>query len=198
MKKRNFLTALTLVFSLASWVAHADEVRYFEQDGLTYKETRRVVQRPVNEIKYEQREQTVYRENLQTEVVETSRTYHHPVTEYRWVTVMKGRWNPLVQPYLTQQLIPIQSWQPREHIIRTPVQRRELIPEKRVVQVPVSTQRVAQEEVITRVVVGSAGNGAANVAAGPSSMGSMGGVARLDNDPPRRSVQIPSTTKTLR
>ena len=198
MEMRNFLALMALVSFLATSVASADEVRYFEQNGLTYKETRQVVQRPVNEIKYEQREQTVYREKLQTNVVESARTYHHPVTEYRWVTVMRGRWNPLVQPYFTQELMPVHSWQPREHIIRTPVQSRELIPEKRVVQVPVSTQRLAQEEVITRVVVGSAGNNAANVASSPRPGIAVGGVARMENDPPRRSVQIPRTGTTLR
>ncbi|MCA9246962.1 MAG: hypothetical protein KDA42_07605 [Planctomycetales bacterium] len=197
MKKRNFLAALALLSLLSPSMLSADEVRYFEQDGLTYKETRRLVQRPVNEIQYEQREQTVYREQLHTDLVETSRTYHHPVTEYRWVTVLKGRWNPLVQPYFTQQLMPVQTWQPREHIIRTPVQRRELIPETRTVQVPVSKQRVAQEEMISRVVVGPA-SGASSVAGVANGSTPVGGVARMENDPPRRSVQIPRSGTTLR
>ena len=197
MRKSYFLAALAFVSSLGAAALPAEEVRYFEQDGLTYKETRRVVQRPVNEIKYEQRQQTVYREQTQTDLVETSRTVHHPVTEYRWVTVMKGRWNPLVQPYFTQELVPVHTWQPREHIIRTPVQRRELIPEQRTVSVPVSQQRIAQEEVITRVVVGPSSGNAANVA-GNQSGTTLGGVARLENDPPRRSVQIPRNGATLR
>jgi len=198
MEKRNLLTALALVSSLTISAARADEVRYYEQDGLTYKETRRVIQRPVNEIKYEQRAQTVYREKLNTEMVESSRTYNHPVTEYRWMTVMRGRWNPLVQPYFTQELVPVRYWQPREHIVRTPVQRRELIPEKRVVQVPVSTQRIAQEEVITRVVVGRAGQNAANIAGAPNRSTAIGGVARMGNRTPQRSVQIPRSGSTLR
>lgn len=180
MSRRTLLVALTLLSG--AQIATAEE-RLIEKDGVTYRETRRVVQRPVVETRYEQREQTVYRERYDAEIRETSQTYFTPVTEYRWVTVLKGRWNPFSQPYLAPEYKPVTTWQAREHIIRTPVARRELVPEKRIVQVPVTTQRMAEEEIISRVAVSPSSG-----TLGTRSTTSVGGVARLESDPPRQST----------
>ncbi len=200
MPKQIFLAALALVPMTVVQSAVGDDVRYFEKDGLTYKETRRTVDRPVYETRYEDREQTVYREQYQTHVQESARTVHTPVTEYRWTTVMRGRWNPFVQPYFTQVLKPYRCWQAQQHVVRTPVHQRQLVPEKRTVRVPVTSQRMAKEEVITRVVVsGTPATGTAIVHGSPTIAGSVGGVARLDNDPPRQSTTWrPSTPSVLR
>jgi hypothetical protein len=131
----------------------------------------------------------VYREQYQTEIDESVRQVLTPVTEYRWVTVLKGRWNPFVQPYLAHELRPVRRWESRQHIIRTPVRHRELVPVTSTVQVPVTTHRMAESEVITRVAVSGSPSStpAANVAsAGPDN--GLGGVARLENDPPRRGA----------
>lgn len=187
MGRRNVLAALVLLPIVGTQVVQADEVRYFEKDGVTYRETRRVVERPVNETHIERREQTVYREQYRTEVNESVRSVVTPVTEYQWTTVMRNRWNPFGRPYLAQELIPVQRWESRQEIVQRPVYRRELVPEVRTVEVPVTTQRLAQEEVITRVAV-SGPAPAANVASAPATGNTLGGVARLENDPPRRST----------
>lgn len=185
---KSTLWALAALLPLASAVsATADEVRYFEQDGITYRETRRTVRRPVTESRYETREETVYREHLTTDSVESYRTRHLPVTEYRLEAYWAGRWNPFRRPYLAYEYVPRTHWEPRTEVVRTPVSRRELVPERRVVQVPVTTTKMAEEEVITRVAVSGNASGdpfASSVARQGDTI-RIGGVARLDNDPPR-------------
>ena len=197
MGKRNFWLALVLVPLALAPPAQAEEVRYFEKDGVTYRETSQMVQRPVTETRLETREQTVYREQYQRQVNESVRSVVTPVTEYRWVTVMRGRWNPFSQPYYTQELAPVRRWETRQEVVQTPVYRRELVPETRTVQVPITTQRVATEEVIRRVAVSGSAPAAANVAT-QASGNSLGGVARLENDPPRRSTNWRAAEGTTR
>lgn len=186
MGRWNLLAALALIPITTAAAARGAEVRYYEKDGVTYRETRKTVQRPITETHYETRERTVYREQYHTAIDESVRHVLTPVTEYRWVTVLKGRWNPFAQPYLAHELRPVQRWETRQHIIRTPIRHRELVPVTRTVQVPVTTHRMAEAEVITRVAVSGSPSSApaANVAAAPPNNG-VGGVARLENDPPR-------------
>ena len=188
------LAALVLVPMLATAWAVADEVRYFEKDGITYQETRRVVQRPVVETRLESREQTVYREQIKTELRDSSRTVQVPVTEYRLTMCMVDRWNPFVQPSYVYKYVPVTRWEVRQETVRTPITQRELIPEKRTVQVPVTTQRLAQDEVITRVAISAAAPRANATPLDPApavagaATGQVGGVARMESDPPRRST----------
>ena len=90
MRQLLLVTAM-LSFAAAGRVV-ADEVRYYEQNGVTYCETRRVVQQRVPQTRIEQRPQTVYRQEFATEVRETPRTYWTPVTEYQTQTYLAGRW----------------------------------------------------------------------------------------------------------
>lgn len=152
--------------------------RYFEKDGVTYRETRQVVQRPVTTTRYETRQTTVYRPQYRTELRDTYRAYQVPVTEYQWVTRMRGRWNPFVRPYLSHELVPVTRWECRSEVQQVPVTAAEWVPETRTVQVPVTTQRMAQEEVIRRVVVDGR----------PSRGQAVGGIAQLEGDPPRQST----------
>ena len=67
MLTRKFLTIAVLVQAIAAPLALADDVKFFDKDGIRYKETTRVVRRPVVETRYEQRQQTVYREQYRTD-----------------------------------------------------------------------------------------------------------------------------------
>lgn len=185
---------------LATTSAGAEEVRYFEKDGITYREARRTVRRPIAETRLEDREQTVYREQRHTEYREETRNYVTPQTRYEWRTCLKNRWNPFTQPYLTQQLVPIRSWESREEVVQIPVTRRELVAEKRTVKVPVTTRRIAEEEVITRTAVNPTTTRSALLPVPSSGDGlRIGGVARLENDPPRRAtIWRPSGDTSLR
>jgi hypothetical protein len=194
------LIVLALLAAGAS-EAMADEVRYCQQDGVTYRETRRVVRRPVTETRMESRTQTVYHQERTTEMRETTRTRWSPVTEYRWEQRLVGRWNPFVKPYFTHRCVPHTWWEQQTEVIETPVTCCRCVPETRTVQVPVTTHRMVNEEVIHRVAVGSRPSTALapiprpTLAAGEP----VGGVARLDDkDPPRHGVSTawrPATTR---
>ncbi|HBO45072.1 MAG TPA: hypothetical protein DD670_14305 [Planctomycetaceae bacterium] len=209
MLARQTASAILLVLfaSLPCW--GSEEVRYFEKDGVTYRETRRVVQRPVYETKTQQSTQTVYREQNITEVRDTVQQRWTKVTEYRWEAFWADRWNPFSQPYLAYRQVPYTRWESSTETVKVPVVSRRVVPEQRVVNVPVTTQRMVEEEVISRVAVGGPTMTMVPVAsAAPARTtvpwtepartaqmvpihrptGSIGGVARHDNDPPRQGT----------
>ncbi len=165
-----------------------DEVREYKKDGKIYRETRRKVLRPVTETQVEERERTVYREELNTEMCENERTVLSPVTEYRWEAYWAGRWNPFAQPYLAYRLVPRTRLEAHTEIVRKPVTTRRLVPETRVVQVPVTTHRMVEEEHVHQVVVNdtSAGDPFDNSTAVARRTG-IGG-SKLSNDPPREGA----------
>lgn len=181
------LVAVSLLVLLAIGLASADEVRYYVKDGITYQETRRVVQRPVVETKYEQREQIFYREQYKTNMQQSYQTVQVPVTEYRTVACLQNRWNPFAQPYYTYRTVPTQRMEVRQQVVQLPVTTRELVPEKRIVQIPVTSQRMAEEEQITRVAVSAAPPGTA-VYGQSTITGPIGGVARLDGPSPTNAT----------
>ena len=102
---------VTSIFSLSS--AAGDQVRYYQENGITYCETRRTVQRPVCETTMQQSTRTVYKEQYYTDTKDVTRVYWCPVTTYRADTYWIGRWNPFVEPYLETQWAPQTCWQQR-------------------------------------------------------------------------------------
>ena len=210
---RSPILAATLVLSLNGWTsALGDEVRYYEKDGVTYRETRRVVQRPILETQTRESTRTVYREEYTTQMRESVRKRWTPVTEYRQEAYWVNRWNPFAQPYVAHRYVPRTRWEQSTETVKTPVTCRRLVPETQTVRVPVTTQRLVNEETITRVAVG--GSPTRNVpwtapsSTTPSSMarlvpvpkesGPIGGTARLESDPPRQGTNTawrPSETR---
>ena len=191
MPSRQLLAAAAVICLVGSPSAGGDEVRYYDQDGTTYRETRRVVRRPVCETQLRPSTQTVYREQQSSELRDTIRKSWTPVTEYRCEARWVGRWNPFAVPYLAYRTVPRTSWEYRTEVTQVPVTYRRLVPETRTVQVPVTTRRMVTEEVITRVAVAgrlSPGSQVLSPTPTPSGSERVGGVARLDKDPPRRGV----------
>ena len=148
------LCLLPLVaLALSPAQAQAEEVRFYEENGVTFRESVRTVRRPVVQTEWHEREQTVYRPQYRTETRSTLRTYTTPVTQHEWITRMHGRWNPFMQPYFTHHLVPVTRWEQRAEVVDVPVVEREWVPEKRTVSVPVTTQRFTEERVVSRVPV---------------------------------------------
>lgn len=187
-----FLPACCLLASLAV----ADEVRYVEKDGVTYQETRRVIRRPIVETKMEQREETIYRDKFTTNFHPTERRYLAPVTEYQWQPEWVNPWNPFASSYVAYRWVPVTRWVERTEQVRIPVTNRETVPEKVTVQVPVTTQRFAEDEYVSRVAISakpqSGEPGRLNKdpfdSAAEESVArrdTVGGVRELKNDPPR-------------
>jgi len=187
MASRRLMAALAVLL-LGAGRARADEVRYYERDGVTYCETRRTVQERVPQSRMEDRTQTVYREECTTEMRETTRVHRTPVTEYRWEAYWVGRWNPLVKPYLAYRYVPRTHWQERTEVVKVPVAIRRSVPETRTVRQPVAGWRTVQREVVSRVAV--AGTPTATPltpiqAPALARRGQIGGVSRVDGAPPR-------------
>ena len=167
-------------------------------DGVTYRVTRRVVTRAVPSTEIQTREEKFYQPRIATEYQSYPQTYVTPVTQYRWVSRLRGWWNPLGQPYWTHHLEPHTYWAPTSATVQVPVARTEWVEGTRSIQTPVTTYRNVQEEYTSRVAVSvSPGSTAprtfasqdsatsiATLPATPSTSNRYGG-ERLENDPPR-------------
>ena len=195
------LVALTVFVLIVGPVpTTADEVKYYKKDGVTYRECRRIVHRPVTETQIRKTSQTVYRQQQTSEVREQVRTWWSPVTEYQCEPYLVGRWNPLVKPYFSSRMVPKTRWEQRTEIVQVPVTRCQLVPESRIVETPVTVRRLVPEETISRMAV----RGPSPAALSPlqptprlTAQDQIGGVKRLDNDPPRQGVDTawrPSAT----
>lgn len=205
---RQLAVLATVTSVLSCSFTRADDVRYYEKDGVTYRETRQTIQRRIPEVNYEERSQTVYREECVTQLKDTVRTYWTPVTEYQLQQRLVGRWNPLVRPYFEYQNVPVVRWECRSDVVQVPTACRQLVPETRTTRTPVTSWRTVEEEVISRVAVGTRpSSNSALATTSPSSTQSIlagplvpvqipdsarreeiGGLSRLDNDPPRQGT----------
>ncbi|MEM6329216.1 MAG: hypothetical protein AAF790_03090 [Planctomycetota bacterium] len=148
------LAALVLI-CLAAAPAAAQETVTYERgpDGVTYQVTRRVTQQltPITEM--QTREEKVFRPRVTTKLQTVRQNYLTPVTQYRWVSRLKGRFNPFVQPYWAQQLEPVTRWQTTESTVQVPTTSTEWVEERRTVQAPVVTYRTVQNETVSRVAM---------------------------------------------
>jgi len=193
---------LIAVVMLAATSALADEVRYYQQDGVTYRETRRTIQRPVYQTEMRSTTRTVYQPERTTETRETTSTRWNPVTECRWEAFWMGRWNPFVQPYLAYRPVSRTRWEASTETRQQPVTVTRWVPKTETVQVPTTVCKTVPEEVISRVVVGTTPTSPRPGGLAPvpnSGRGiAVGGVARLENDPPRQGARTAWRPATVR
>lgn len=168
----------------------ADEVRDYEENGVTYREVRRKVKEPVTEIHcVEQQQTTGYREQVNVQLCDQPRSYVVPVTEYRWESHWRGRFNPFIQPYLEQRLVPYTRWETRVETVKVPVTSRQLLPVTTTVRVPVTTQKLVERDVVvSRVAISGQPAQPVRVSTDPfaaptttpAPVQQFGGVARYD------------------
>lgn len=200
---RTILAALAGVCLLLS--AARGEERYYVENGVTYRETRERVQRPITEVVQQPTTRTVYREQYRTDFTDTVHVTSKPVTEWRLESYWRGRYNPFVEPQMAQRWVKRKRYETQTQTVRQPVLRRELVAENRTEQVPVVTQRMVDEEVVRRVVVAaplvSTSAPPTDIAARPAAPRSVdpfsspadavanrvqiGGISRLDGAPSR-------------
>jgi len=117
----------------------AGQDRYFEQDGILFREQRFVERRPVAQWEWEERQQITYREEFTTTFREEQRVMQVPVV------VASSDGSP-----------PVTRWETRTQVVRSPVVVRELIPETTVARVPVRRLGFVTEERVARVALGPA------------------------------------------
>ncbi len=188
MRKRNLLAIAILPLAFAGPI-RADEVRDYEENGITYRETRRKVTEPVTEVQCVDRQTTTgFREQVNVQMCDQVRSYVVPVTEYRMESHWRGRFNPFIQPYLEQRLVPYTHWETRAETVKIPVATRQLLPITATVKMPVTTQRMVEREVVSRVAI--SGQPAQQIRAGsdpfaaptatPAPVQQFGGLARYD------------------
>jgi hypothetical protein len=186
MKRIQCIAAALLAGVLVSPTLHAQQVEYVDEGGVRYQVITQTTQRLVPETRYETREYTAYRERYTTDMQESVRSYQVPVTEQQWVPGYQRTWNIFAPPVLSYRLLPVTRWETRTETVRIPVTRRDYIPEKQVQQVPIVTQRLAEEKHVHRVPVGPSSSGAPLMA---TRNGGVGGT-QLENDPPREGSSM--------
>jgi hypothetical protein len=196
LARRTALVLLALpVFSVAR-IGRADDVRYYEENGITYRETTRTVQRPILETHYEDKQQTVYTSQPNTQMQSVQRTVQVPVSQYVAVPYWVNRYNPFATPYQAVRYELQTHWETRVENVQVPVTQYNSVPQTQTVKVPVTTQRMASEQQISRVAVSArpatgsdpfanGNNAVASRPASPAPFAPGAGSTPLDSDPPR-------------
>lgn len=205
--RRVTVVALALVCGLSAGTTFGQQVREVVENGVRYQETTQVTQRQVPVTVMQDRQQTVYAQQLTSNTLNQQQLYCVPNTTYQWDSQLRGRWNPFVTPYWTYNLRPVTTWSTQVANVQIPVSQVAWVPQTRTVQVPVTTYRTANVETKTRVAMNASpataglanarplSSPSATIAARPST--TLGGVA-LENDPPRQATgggwQTPATS----
>jgi hypothetical protein len=179
MKSSLFAPMWLAVVAAATTVQAQATSNLITENGVTYRETRQVVQKSIPVTEYQTREQKVYRPQVSTQYQAYSQTYLTPVTEYQYVPALRGQWNPFVQPYWVHELRPTTRWEARPSTVSVPVARTDWVEETRTSQVPVTTYRTVPEEYTSRVAV-SVAPGAADTSVASRPIGGQ----QLTKDPP--------------
>lgn len=186
-----------LAATSASAAAAADDIRYYQQNGVTYRETRTVIKQPVNDVQYRDLQKTFYRDRYTTEMRDVVRNSYVPVTRHAWQPRWHGQWNILQGPHLAYHLVPYTNWELRQQTIQVPTTRREVVPEMRTVRVPQTNLRHEDRVEVPHGPVGTTAPHASSKTAQPPAnvfrrptqnvdqREVYGGVARLEDDPPR-------------
>lgn len=202
--RRSGTMLFALLLGFCSAVTSAQQVSYEERDGVKYQVTRQVVTETVPTTVMQDRQQTVYTQQVTTQNLTHQQNYVVPVTQYQMVSTLRGRWNPFVTPYWTYNLEPVTTWHNTVANVQIPVSQVTWVPQSQTVQVPVTEYRTAEKEIITRVALGGGGNNSqvlastssppattsyptATIAARPTVTSSVPiGGTMLDKDPPRQ------------
>jgi len=152
-------------------------------DGIRYRVTKQIIQRPVSKTEWDQQQQTVFRERYETQWHTNYRSYLTPVTEYRQELYLANRWNPLAMPYWTYRYVPVTRWESRYEPYSVPIAQRTLVPEQQTVQIPRTTTQMATEEQISKVAIGPSSSGGWTAAGSQSAVArreTVGGIKKLD------------------
>jgi hypothetical protein len=197
MSKCNLLVAVALIPLALSRPTGADDVREYNQGGVTIREVRRTIRAPQTHIECVERPQTYFQERYDVQLHDSFRTYRVPVTENQWVPYWRGRFNPFVQPYMTYRNVRRTRWETRTELVKVPVTTKQIVPVTTTVRVPITTETVVDQDVlVSRTIVGAAPVNAVAPTSDPfsapaaavASNQQIGGVHRYGGDPPRQGL----------
>ena len=139
----------------STWAWQTPQVREYEQDGIRYRETRSMVQRPIREVRYVDQQQTYYMQRYRTDLQQQPYTTLVPVTQYECVARLHDWWRIFREPYVAYHYEPYTTWQAQTQIVTVPVTRREVVPQTRTAKVAIPTLRFAAKEQVKTVALGT-------------------------------------------
>jgi hypothetical protein len=147
------MSSVTPTPGMQPTVGSAPVVNEVVRDGITYRETKQIVEQmmPVTTMKDQQ--QTVMTPKVSTETVAHQQVYSIPVTQYEVVPVLHGRWNPFAEPYYTYETQLVTRYQEQTVNVQIPVTKSEWVTETKTVQVPVTEYKMAKQEIVTTVAL---------------------------------------------
>ncbi len=124
---------------------------------------------------FETRAVTAYRNRYVTRFQRLRRLVYEPQTTMVQTSYLRNGWHPWMKRELTYVLVPVVRWVPRWQAVSIPVTERQVVPTRRLMQVPAqprADQIAADQGPQTRVV-----DGARQLR--------IGGITRLDDGLPR-------------
>lgn len=136
-------------------VSAGSNVRYYEENGVTYQETHNTYHRQIPETTLQPQSRTVLRGQWKTDTHDIVRTVQVPITEYKMEVYYQNRFNPFVQPTPAYRYVPVTRYEARTEVTKVPVARYEATPTTETYHVPVTTYRTVPESSTHRVAVGT-------------------------------------------
>lgn len=198
--RRGIAAGTAMILSLSASFSFAQVSTEVGPDGVQYQVSSRVVQRTVPVTVMQDRNQTVYTQQITANNINAQQLYNVPVTQYQWNSRLHGRWNPFVTPYWTHSLKPVTTWHQQVANVQIPVNSVAWVPQTKTVQVPVTEYRTAEETITTKVAM----NGSRTVASAQPLSGSTATIAArsttpiggqmMTSDPPRQGTGWQSQT----
>jgi hypothetical protein len=175
------LCALPFARAASAQQSTGSNVRYYEENGVTYQETHHTFQRQIPETSLQPQTRTVLRSQTKTDMHDIVRTVQVPITEYKMEVYYQNRFNPFVQPTPAYRYVPVTRYEARTEVTRVPVTRNEVTPTTETYHVPITTYRTVPESSTHRVAIGSRPAGtdtgpvyASRGGAGSSNLGATG------------------------
>jgi hypothetical protein len=189
--KSNFFALACLASATIGASARAQSTVTYEDrsDGMRYRVTRQVVQRSVPTTEIQTQQQKVYHPQVTTEYQAYQQTYLTPVTQYQWEPHLRHPLGILGTPYWTHELRPVTRWEARPATVQVPIAKTNWVETTQTTQVPVTTYRPAQAEVVYAEPVGPSGSNLGPAGSATTSVASrpIGG-QQLQSDPPKQNT----------
>ena len=199
MRNRRKLLLIALLTLARPTLGWSEDVRFVQENGITYRVTRRTVEKPITELRTRREQQTIYRREVKTEQKDFNYQVWVPVTNYVYHPKVEGWWNPFQENRVVPRWVPRTTWQPELRKATIPVMSAHWVPETQTVQRPFRILRIDTKEEVERVAIGRTPGGT-TVSSNPPRRftGRIGGIARLDGDPPRQSTRPALSGGTVR
>lgn len=206
MSRRVWLLSLLALGLPSPLCGRAEEVRYYQKDGVTFREPRPVVSAKAPATPPTGSATASGQEALPSRNLACG--YWTPVTNYVWEGYWVGRWNPFVEPYLVYRPVAVTHWELKTDTAKSPASACQPVastvpaqtsagqtpaiqtPAIQTVTVPTSPPRLQTVPAQTaRPTAASARpTGTVRAPASVAQSSPWGGIRRLETDPPRQGT----------